>query len=156
MAMIESKETLCISCAKACGSGCNWSANLEPVDGWTVEENRQGFLVVDCPEYVHDSDDTRLKHIDTDGMMKLLEAAAQKMREDYVHGHGPYDSKENRKGRLGMNYAEIRTANRKLIEKWLIHGPGKMLFQLTEPEEVVRQLRVLARRHDTELANMIN
>lgn len=35
--MENKKEQLCWSCKNACG-GCEWSARLEPVPGWTAEK----------------------------------------------------------------------------------------------------------------------
>ena len=151
----DKRETLCITCLKLCKAGCSWSERFEPVNGWTAQENHQGYLVIACPEYVNDEDGSgRLKDIDKDGMMRMLEAAALQMREDYIAGYGPYNTRENYRGAERMDRAQIRTANRRAIEKWLISGGGAKLFQLTNPEEVIDMLRVLARRHDTELAKM--
>ena len=54
-------ETLCWTCQNAFG-GCNWSKNLEPVEGWTVKETVRtearkpipGVLVLSCPKYIQD------------------------------------------------------------------------------------------------------
>lgn len=35
--MENKKDQLCWECKNACG-GCEWSANLEPVPGWTAEK----------------------------------------------------------------------------------------------------------------------
>lgn len=35
--MEKQKEQLCWSCKNACG-GCEWSAYLKPVPGWTAEK----------------------------------------------------------------------------------------------------------------------
>ena len=151
----DKRETLCITCMKLCKGACSWSDHFEPLSGWTAIENRQGYLVVECPEYVNDEDGSgKLKEIDKDGMMRLLEAAAAQMREDYVSGYGPYNNHENYKRGDKMTRAQVRTANRRAIEMWLLKGGGAKLLQLTNPEEVIDMLRVLARRHDTELAKM--
>lgn len=34
---MEKKDQLCWSCKNACG-GCEWSARLEPVAGWTAKK----------------------------------------------------------------------------------------------------------------------
>lgn len=151
----DKHETLCITCAKACKGACSWSERLEPVDEWVAVKNRQGYRVVSCPEYVSDEEGSgRLTDIDRDGMMRLLEALGTQMREDYVHGFGPYNNQQNYRGLQRMNLAQIRTANRRAIEQWLLKDGGAQMLQLTNPEEVIRMLRVLARRHDTELANL--
>jgi hypothetical protein len=151
MVMFDASETICIMCAKSCTSACSWSAELKPVEGWEAEENPRGFLVRKCPEFVKETAETILpSDIDKDGMMRLLEAVAKQMREDYIHGDGPYNN--DREKQKGKSRAEIRDCNRKLIEKWLISGKGRSLLQLSNPEEVIKVLRVMARRHDTELA----
>ena len=150
----EKRETLCITCAKVCRGACSWSRDLEPVDEWVAEENSRGYQVISCPDYENDEDGHgRLKEIDRDGMMRLLEAAARQMREDYVTGYGPYNARENYRGAGAMNRAEIRAANRRAIEKWL-RGNGAKMLGLTNPEEVIQMLRPLARRHDEELAKV--
>lgn len=50
--MEKQKEQLCWSCKNACG-GCEWSANLEPVPGWTAEK-------VPRWEYVNTRENKRL------------------------------------------------------------------------------------------------
>ena len=151
----DKRETLCISCAKLCKGACSWSARFEPVDEWVAVENHQGYLVIACPEFISDAEGSgRLEEIDTDGMMRLMEALATQMREDYVAGYGPYNDRWNYKGKEKMDRAQIRTANRKYIERWLMSGEGSKLLQLENPEEIIQMLRGLARRHDTELAKI--
>lgn len=62
--MEKQKEQLCWSCKNACG-GCEWSAYLEPVPGWTAEKvprweyigtkenKRKGFSykITECPKF---------------------------------------------------------------------------------------------------------
>ena len=50
--MEKQKEQLCWSCKNACG-GCEWSAYLEPVPGWTAEK-------VPRWEYIGTKENTRL------------------------------------------------------------------------------------------------
>lgn len=62
--MAEQRQQLCWRCKNACG-GCNWSANLEPVQGWDAEPCRRvyrdsavgtryidSYIIRKCPEYV--------------------------------------------------------------------------------------------------------
>ena len=60
---IRNKRTICWDCAKACG-GCNWSARLEPVEGWEAEETLvtiqkgsrvDSMCVTKCPEFERDA-----------------------------------------------------------------------------------------------------
>lgn len=54
-------DTLCWTCAKACGGyDCPWVAKFKPVDGWTAEktlrsyangEKVESFRVIACPLY---------------------------------------------------------------------------------------------------------
>ena len=134
---MKPNDTLCLYCGNACNSGCTWSAFAQPVDGWTAQKTRMGWLVIQCPEFV---DDTKYKsnpqNIDNDGAMKLLEAMMRQMREDYVYGRGPYKKPAD---------------NRRAIEKFLLGDRGKKMLQLQDPEEVIKQLRTLASRHDTQM-----
>jgi len=47
-------KTLCESCQKSTNSGCAWSDRLQPVKGWTVKKNANGYRVLKCPEYLQD------------------------------------------------------------------------------------------------------
>lgn len=144
--MIDATDTLCIMCQKSCTNGCTWARSLDPVEGWTAVLNSRGYCVIQCPEFVKETAESILPaDIDRDGMMRLLEAVALQMRQDYVSGLGVYDHHMK-----GMSPGEIRAANRKNIEKWLKDKGAKMLG-LTNPEEVIMMLRKMARRHDTEM-----
>lgn len=135
--MIETTDTLCISCSKACNGGCSWSEELAPVDGWETKEAGKGINIVACPKYAKDDCHRgRPDTFDKDGVMRLLEEMVRKLREDYVLGLGP---------------AGMRSVNRKLIEKFLRSERGKKLLQLSDVDEVIEQLRVLAKRHDQAL-----
>ena len=132
--MIEMTDTLCISCSNACNGRCNWSDSLTPVDGWETKESGKGINIVACTKYVEDDEHRgRPDSFDKDGVMLLLEAAVRQMRYDYELGLGP---------------AGMRSVNRKLIEKFLRSERGKKLLQLSDVDEVIEQLRVLAKRHD--------
>ena len=121
-------RTLCWECGKACNRGCNWSDNLEPVEGWIAEPTKisgsiDGFLVRDCPEFVREPCVRDPERIDTGGMMKLLEAFVKQMRMDYVNTKEP--------------------GERRSIEAFL-RGRGKDLLQI-EPDAVIRGLRKMIR-----------
>lgn len=169
--MNNGNETLCFTCAKACTKKCSWSSEFIPVNGWTALSTRNGYFVSHCPEYVCDTiedgehkgerkEEHKLSDIDNSGAMKLLEALAYQMRDDYVKGHGPYSGYKI-KGLPSRNrpcvdmrfssVAEIRAANRKLIEKFIVSESGKKMLQFENPEEVIRQLRVLARHYENEM-----
>ena len=128
-------ETLCLSCRKACRQRCNWTQNFEPVEGWTAQETRTGYLVISCPEYEEGRGLPR--EMDTEGALLLLQAAAKAMRDDYVSGRG---------------FSESIAKNRQSIEKWL---KTENLLQLSDPDSVIRQLRVLARQHDQMMLKML-
>ena len=45
-------NSLCWSCAKACGY-CSWSCALEPVKGWETRETHSGPYCVVSVSYTH-------------------------------------------------------------------------------------------------------
>ena len=126
--MIEAHETICIYCANACNSGCSWSESLTPVEGWTVIENKTGPRVIACPKF--QKDEGGPKRIDTEGLMLLAEAVATQINDDYIHG---------------------TKAMRKTIERDIRGSACRKLLQLSEPENVIHQLRRLAKEHDEEI-----
>ena len=153
--MTEENDTLCISCKKACKGTdrCTWAGALIPVDGWEAETTKNGYRVIKCPQY---SPGRGLPHdIDTDGMMRLLQAAVYQMKEDYLHGIDIY-SEDSDSRRKNDKESEIdrKKRNRKTIEHWLIHG-GAELLELSDPEEVIQMLRKMARKHDEQLAKLL-
>lgn len=151
--MTDQRETLCYLCQNSNRNGCSWARSLEPVKGWDAEENNQGYLVLWCPEFKKETPETILPDdLDRDGMMNLLEAMARQMREDYVKGTGKYTTNDLHKHSLKQeDFAKLRRMNREAIEKWIKHGPGRMLLQLSNPDEVITMLRKLARRYEQEL-----
>ena len=150
--MYDTTETLCIWCQRACANCCSWSDHLEPVKGWLAEENKHGYLVRECPEFVKETKESILPaKLDDDGCMLLMEALAKQMREDYVHGNGFYESDKCK----GLTRSEIRGKNRQLIEKWLLKGKGLQMLQMSNPEEVIRILRSMARKYETELMQLM-
>ena len=166
--MDESTETLCISCRKACRQRCNWTRENKPVDGWVAEysKTKDSYCVISCPEFEPGRGLPR--ELDTEGCLRLLERAAELMREDYVYGRGLRTltndekqkqkiAKRNRKTTV-RTPAEIRAENRKDIERFIRSKAGGDLLDLSEPEEVIGMLRKLARRWEQELAEamMIN
>ena len=154
--MSEENDTLCISCRNACKSEsrCPWAGALIPVDGWEAEETKNGYRVISCPLF---SPGRGLPHeIDTHGMMRLLEAAAQQARNDYLLGIDIYSESEKKaavKDTLESR-VERRVKNRKSIEYWILHN-GSALLGISNPEEVVRMLRKMARRHDEEIMKLL-
>lgn len=55
---------LCWSCANAVpseetGRGCEWSARLEPVPGWTATRSEKGYggtwKITKCPKFVQEA-----------------------------------------------------------------------------------------------------
>ena len=64
--MAEQRQQLCWRCQNACG-GCNWSARLEPVPGWTATPHRRiyrdaklgkriidSYIIKSCPQFIPD------------------------------------------------------------------------------------------------------
>ena len=49
------KFSLCWDCANSTNNGCAWAERFEPVDGWEAEANKNGFRVLNCPEFIRDS-----------------------------------------------------------------------------------------------------
>ena len=153
MERIES-EQLCTYCGRACG-GCTWSDGLEPVSGWEAEESRQGWHVTACPEYVQDS---RIRELDTSGVILLVEAIGRQLKEDYVRGRFPYNQDRKAPGRpMSLDDVEIyraeesRARARRQIERWLTRGEGKTIFQVSDPASVIRELRKAAAEHDRKM-----
>lgn len=53
------QETLCWSCQRAVPSPddptpCPWARRFEPVEGWEARENRESYMVCECPLYQRD------------------------------------------------------------------------------------------------------
>lgn len=46
----KSYDTLCWCCKYSVGK-CSWSSHGEPIDGWTVIENKNGLQVKACPKF---------------------------------------------------------------------------------------------------------
>lgn len=51
----NSEHTLCWDCANSTNSGCRWSKRFKPVKGWEAKEQKDGYLVVKCPEFIRNS-----------------------------------------------------------------------------------------------------
>lgn len=140
----KQEDTLCMSCGKACGA-CSWSKELIPVDGWTANKTRNGFMVRECPEYKADGDDRgRPENFDTDGCIELLKAVGSRMRSDYMEGIGPCP----RDYMHPETVQETVRRNRITIEKFLRSKYGKRLMMLTNPDEVIDRLREMAAKYD--------
>ena len=85
----ESVNSLCWSCAKACGY-CSWSCALEPVKGWETRETHSGpYCVVSCPEYLDDSH--RLEVMKTKPMLSMPEAQGADNKMEACRSGEVYD-----------------------------------------------------------------
>lgn len=50
-------DTLCWDCGKALNHGCPWvdCESQAPVEGWRAKKTRNGYLVIECPEFYRES-----------------------------------------------------------------------------------------------------
>ncbi len=93
------RDTLCWSCANACG-GCEWSQKkAKPVPGWTAEKTKirldkgktmDSYFVTECPKYRPDGSEK----------LKQRKKSARKVTDDEID----YILQERDKGRT---YVEI-------------------------------------------------
>ena len=74
---MQSRNTLCWSCANACG-GCSWSdGTFTPVEGWTAipakisairgegrEQEIDSFIVTKCPKFKNDRAQYKVNYTD--------------------------------------------------------------------------------------------
>ena len=123
------EDTLCLTCEKACKGGCNWADRLEPVHGWKVqqEEGMMSLTVIECPEFVKDSwRRNRARDFTNEGCVRLMEAVAKRMREDYITGSGDF---------------RTHVMNRKKIEEFIRSDAGQLMLMINNPEEVISELR---------------
>ena len=156
-------ESICVNCRLAVHGDCSWAQDGEPVDGWTAIQSRNGYAVLTCPKFQEGRGLPR--EINTEGLMLLLEAAVVAMREDYIHGKDRYSEKpeyvKKRAKRMSLRErmleaAEERKNARKSIEAWL-RGDGSKLLRLEDVEDVIRKLRKMAKRYESEMArNLAN
>lgn len=60
---MKNKGQICWDCKNACGNGCSWFQNFEPVDGWKAKETLisdshkrliNSFKITRCPQFVPD------------------------------------------------------------------------------------------------------
>jgi hypothetical protein len=143
--MFDPHETLCIWCANSYTNGCPWAENLEPVDGWESEETKHGRKVTFCPMFLRDVfintknqewiDRQYQKDIDNDGLIALLGAVLQQLREDYIEG------KDKVKPGFGISRAEARRQNRQHIETRVKDPDFCGLFHIGNPDELIMFLR---------------
>ena len=154
---IEPVETKCILCAHSCANPCCWADEQKPVPGWVAEKTRLGYRVIECPEYVKDTYETiKPVKIHDRGADNLIQAIAKQMREDYVHGKGPYDDyNKNRKREARKTPGEIRGMNRQAIEKWLMGPVAAKLLEFSDTEAVIDGLRKMARQYETDLRTLM-
>ena len=164
MSNYQKKEiaSLCCTCRYACSKRCSWARDFTPVNGWTLTDDG---TVSACPQYEEGRGLPR--NMDTEGMMLLLEAAAEQVREDYIHGVDqttPGKEEKRNKRYHGMNLKErmiyekeMRADNRRNIEKWL-RGPGCGLLQITPDiaDQVIKSLQQLVAKFEKEKDRMVS
>ena len=148
------QPTLCIECSKACNRGCSWSDEGIPVDGWTAEETRLGYLILECPEFIRDGPDRgRPAAFDTIGIMNLMEGVLRRAREDYTTGDGLYTSGTGNPGKWAHKKTHTvenpKAANRKAIEKFFRSKYAQVFFEIENPEQIIQALRQMARQYET-------
>lgn len=77
---VKGKNTLCWSCGRFSGR-CSWSANFEPVEGWSAEEGSltrqyggtlKTYTVLQCPLYERDSEEDGNRRIESHAIAKAL------------------------------------------------------------------------------------
>ena len=49
------KHSLCWDCANSTEWGCSWAQEFTPVDGWDAVEQKNGYMVIRCPEFDRNS-----------------------------------------------------------------------------------------------------
>jgi hypothetical protein len=150
----EYKRSLCFDCSKACVRGCSWADDYTPVDGWTAEKTRLGYLVLKCPEFTPDGEDRgRPKSFDNEGVTNLLEAVMTQTRNDYITGNGLYSMQTSSKKYAKKRYwvsDNPKAANRRVIEKFLRSRYAKMMFFVEDPEKIITMLRRRASVYETQ------
>ena len=115
-----SVESLCSFCGNACRNGCSWAEDFTPVKGWEAIENKNGWFVVDCPEYCDDKwMREHSEDLDTEGCIRLMEAFIRMMRDDYIW---------SRNSRLP-------------IERFIRDKRNRHLFFFADPEDIIAQFR---------------
>ena len=116
-------ESMCCYCGNACNRGCSWSDDFTPVNGWEAVENKNGYFVVDCPEYISDKHmHDNPQELDTEGCINLIEAMINTMREDYLY----------------------MSRSRQAIERFIRRPHMRQIFFFADPEEIIMKLRMEA------------
>lgn len=128
-------SSICWYCANAVPSaktGCNWSINFEPVDGWdammtddmhrdtmaedSIAYGKHAFLVRDCPEFIPDSPEfSRLSARYDAGLNALALDVIKIAVIDFIPVYGKYLGTMQRRG-----YRFVTTGNR-LIKMHIPH-----------------------------------
>lgn len=66
-------STLCWNCHNAGTCACEWSKDLVPVPGWTAKKTHtefgDGYLVIQCPRFIRDSDEEGTVRLSFDELM---------------------------------------------------------------------------------------
>ena len=90
------EQNPCESCRKAIG-GCAWSDKFEPVKGWKAKKvklklhtgaDTTSYIIKECPEYEPDG---KLKDLNFDGMIRLLNAHLTKAVQEYIQAVKHYE-----------------------------------------------------------------
>lgn len=130
--MYAPKATLCFSCSKSCVNGCSWAESFTPVEGWTAEPHVSAagvasFTVSACPEFVKEPEEGRIRELDTDGCLALVERLLELTRQDYIEG---------------------TTHERERIEKFIRGHGAARLHRIEDPEAVIAHLSKEAAEYD--------
>ena len=111
----------CVSCTKACTKQCSRSKFFIPVNRWCAIKSNHGYFVIDCPKYEYDGDKTiRAEDMDTEGMLALIEAFLELVKDDYIHS---------------------TTGGRRSIERDLRSSRCQKLLAMLDVEEIIRELK---------------
>ena len=90
--------SLCWECQNAVPDrirGCNWSRHLKPVEGWTAvttdRNNQQSKCVIDCPEFVPDSEpepvNPGVAEATKDALIAKARRYESRARTEYLYGN---------------------------------------------------------------------
>lgn len=133
MAPWDKESSICWDCANACRKGCSWSESFTPVDGWEAEhivdeeKNWDSYRVISCPLFVHDTPENRIRDLNTEGCIRLLEQLMKITREDYINT-----------SKLGTDES---SKLHKEIERWIRGKGASRLHMIADPEKVIRELK---------------
>ena len=121
-------STICWDCVNACRSGCSWSENFTPVEGWEAEhivDEKKGtdtYRVIRCPQFAKESRANRNRNLDEEGCIRMVEQLMKLTREDYIK-----DPKLQPE-----------------IERFLRGKGASRVHRIADPEKVIRKLKKAA------------